>query len=81
MRSCVYVSIVLVTEAKELNLFHVGMWRNLICVGCTCSGSESEIALKKVVDEYEEATGYRPIVFEGSSHGACTFGHILIKRK
>jgi L-arabinokinase len=36
-------------------------------------------AIKAVADEYEKKTNYRPYIFSGSSIGASSFGHLILK--
>ncbi|KAG6391367.1 hypothetical protein SASPL_149121 [Salvia splendens] len=48
-------------------------------VGRNCLRSNEQII--QIQKRYEGATGYLPIVFEGSSPGAGRFGHLRIRRR
>ncbi|KAL6603260.1 hypothetical protein ACP70R_043621 [Stipagrostis hirtigluma subsp. patula] len=51
-----------------------------VCViGKNCASSSEEIA--EIQQRYKAATGYLPIVFEGSSPGAGKFGYLKIRRR
>ncbi|KAL6501857.1 D-arabinose 1-dehydrogenase (NAD(P)(+)) [Orobanche gracilis] len=51
-----------------------------VCVvGRNCLRSSEQIL--RIQQKYKGATGYLPIVFEGSSPGAGKFGHLRIRRK
>ena len=40
--------------------------------------SSARPAIENVARRFEEQTGYKPLIFSGSSPGASTFGHIII---
>ncbi|KAL8536741.1 hypothetical protein ACS0TY_012064 [Phlomoides rotata] len=51
-----------------------------VCVvGRNCLRSSEQIL--QIQKKYQDATGYLPILFEGSSPGAGTFGHLRIRRR
>ncbi|CAN6192994.1 unnamed protein product [Urochloa humidicola] len=51
-----------------------------VCViGKNCARSSEEIA--EIQQRYKAATGYLPILFDGSSPGAAKFGYLKIRRR
>ena len=40
---------------------------------------EAPASLARVVEIYEQKTGYKPIVISGSSPGAGVFGHVRVR--
>ncbi|PIN15926.1 Galactokinase [Handroanthus impetiginosus] len=51
-----------------------------VCVvGRNCLKSSEQIL--QIQQRYKDATGYLPIIFEGSSPGAGKFGHLRIRRR
>eukprot|EP00898_Chlorokybus_atmophyticus_P005965 jgi/Chlat1/636/Chrsp103S00005 len=43
-------------------------------------GPESDAAIQEIQQAYCSATGHTPYIFEGSSPGACQFGHLIVRR-
>jgi len=41
--------------------------------------ASAHAAIEKLAMRFSEQTGYKPIIFSGSSPGACTFGHVSLK--
>uniref|UniRef100_A0A0A0LGT8 L-arabinokinase n=1 Tax=Cucumis sativus TaxID=3659 RepID=A0A0A0LGT8_CUCSA len=55
------------------------------CGGTVCAiGKNSLRTTQQIIEiqqRYKDATGYSPFIFEGSSPGAGTFGHLRIRRR
>lgn len=41
--------------------------------------ASAHAAIEKLARRFSEQTGYKPIIFSGSSPGACKFGHVRLK--
>ena len=60
----------------NVRLLHAGT----VCILGEAS-PEAEAAVQRIVTRYRDSTGHSPHEFRGSSAGAASFGHLLLRRR